>query len=617
MKWQFTPQLPSQVETEVTQRDQFRNDEVEISETIVREAVQNSLDAATDDSAQVRVAFRWVDESDGLEPEFLEQLFDTQLKHAREAGLEVDSIDFSKPRALVIEDFGTRGLTGSINSIDDENFSDFWRRHGKSHKTGKSRGRWGLGKLVYSTSSELGVFFGATLRQGDPGVHVMGQTVLNLRTVDDKKYPPHAFFADLEGEESIETCIPVPLKNLDLVHAFQRQFSLKRAGNTGLSVVVPFPNRDFSVDAMIGVAIVNYFYPLITGQLVLEFNDSVVDAGNVRELAHRHAADKFRDIDALFDFIEAANSAQPGELLELKESWADDRKLDADDFDEADLERIKEEFSAGHLIGLRLPISLKKKDGSIRESSFNVFIQRPENLSEGIDLYVRGGLTVPGEAKFKGRKAFGAMIAEDYGICSFLGDAENAAHTRWIGNAEKLRKNYQNPQDKLKVIKNSVLDLYDLLAGEVEEIDDKALSDFFWFEEPENAQRGRARRTPRVPPREPIQSRPRYFDIHEVKGGFSIKARPGANPESFPREVDIEVAYDVASGNPFKKYSEHDFRLDRKDGIQLALTKDAGKILERHGNSFRLLVEKTHFQLKASGFDEHRDVKVKLESKEA
>ena len=44
MKWYFSAQLPGQVETEAAQRDRFSNDEVEISETIVLEAVQNSLE---------------------------------------------------------------------------------------------------------------------------------------------------------------------------------------------------------------------------------------------------------------------------------------------------------------------------------------------------------------------------------------------------------------------------------------------------------------------------------------------------------------------------------------------------------------------------------------------
>lgn len=65
MKWQFAPQPPYLVEAEITQRDQFNNDEVDISETIVRETIQNSLDAAVDDPCRVKVSFRWVDQTNG------------------------------------------------------------------------------------------------------------------------------------------------------------------------------------------------------------------------------------------------------------------------------------------------------------------------------------------------------------------------------------------------------------------------------------------------------------------------------------------------------------------------------------------------------------------------
>ncbi|MEH6585206.1 MAG: hypothetical protein V7720_01545 [Halioglobus sp.] len=611
MKWYFSPQLPGQVETEVTQRDQFSNDEVEISETIVREAVQNSLDAAVDDPSRVRVTFRWLDSSDGLEPEFLKGLFDAQLEHASEAGLDLEAVDFSSPRALVIEDFGTRGLTGSVNSKDDDNFSDFWRRHGKSHKTGKSRGRWGLGKLVYSTSSELGVFFGATVRDGDTSTQIMGQTVLNLRTVGDHKYPPHAFFADIEGEGDIYKEMPVPLKDPSLVEQFETQFSLERVGKPGLSVIIPFPNPDFRLDAMLGVAIVNYFYPLVTGQLVLQFNDVEINSGNIRQLAHEYASDSFQDIDTLFDFIEQANRTDDEDLLTLRESWADDTKLDADDFDEEDLEVIREKFASGKLVGLRLPITLKEKTGVEKKSSFRVFIQRPKELIKGLDLYVRGGLTLPGEAKFRERKALGAMIAEDEAICSFLGDAENAAHTKWISNAEKVRKNYRSPQARLQVIKNSVVELYDLLAEVTEEVDELALSSFFWSKEPEGKKGGKKKKTPVVIPTPP-EPRPKDFSISPVEGGFSVSTHKDANPERFPRTVTIDVAYDVASGNPFKKYSPLDFRIDKKDNIEVALTKDSGAVFERKENRLKVRVEKLPFRLHVNGFDPLRDVKVKL-----
>jgi len=151
MKWQFFPQPMNLVETEVTQRDQFKNDEVDFADTIVRESVQNSMDAQLD-GQQVTVAFRFLNGTDHIDPNYMKSLLDVQVDHANAARFLRD-INFENPAALVIEDFGTKGLTGATDCKDNDNFCDFWRRHGKSHKTGLSRGRWGLGKLVFSSSS--------------------------------------------------------------------------------------------------------------------------------------------------------------------------------------------------------------------------------------------------------------------------------------------------------------------------------------------------------------------------------------------------------------------------------------------------------------------------------
>ena len=611
MKWYFSPQLPGQVETEVTQRDQFSNDEVQLSETIVRESIQNSLDAAIDDPSNIKVSFRWLDKTNGLDPVFFKEIFAEQLKHAKEAGLDLDKIDFESPSALVIEDFGTKGLTGSISEKDDDNFSDFWRRHGKSHKTGKSRGRWGLGKLVYSTTSQIGAFFGATYRAGDTGIHVMGQTVLNLRTVDGKEYPPHGFFADTIGED-IYSEIPVPLKDSSLVNKFTNQFSLNRKDTTGLSVIIPFPNPDFSIAAMIGVAIENYFYPIITKQLILEFDGTEINNTNIRELAHKYATESIKDIDQIFDFIEEAHSIKEKDLLVLKPSWADDAVLGEDDFETEDLEIIRKKFTSEQLVGLRLPVTVKLKDGTQLDTFFSVFIKRPNELTKGTDLYVRGGLTLPGEAKFRERKALGAMIADDEVICSFLGDAENAAHTLWISSAEKVRRNYIKPGKIVKVIKNSIVQLYDMLAEVVDEVDEEALRSFFWMDEPEGTKaKKKQKKTPIVIPKPP-EPRPKDFYISETDDGFSIVSAKDANPERFPQTITVQAAYDVATGNPFKKYNPMDFKLGKNGGLNISMTTDSAKILSNKENLIRLEIKKLPFKLNVTGFDVNRDLKIKL-----
>lgn len=64
----------------------------------------------------------------------------------------------------------------------------------------------------------------------------------------------------------------------------------------------------------------------------------------------------------------------------------------------------------------------------------------------------------------------------------------------------------------------------------------------------------------------------------------------------------------VRRGNPFKKYEEHDFRLDQKPVIFDRLT--GLSIISRANNRVRFQVEKPEFALTMRGFDTNRDLVV-------
>lgn len=615
MKWHFKPRLPYFVETGVTQRDQFRNDELDLSDAIVREAVQNSLDASLN-GKQTRVSFRWLNGDSNLDSQYFGKLFEGQLDHAKFSGLEIDDINFESPSALIIEDFGTHGLTGSTDEWDEDNFSDFWRRHGRSHKSGKSRGRWGLGKLVYSSSSMLSAFFGVTVRQGDSVRHLMGQTVLDLHKYQGKDYPAHAFYSDMAGSTPEEET-PIPINDQAFTDEFCDRFRLVREQTPGLSIVIPFPNPDLKPDTMIGVAIFNYFYPIITNQLILDFDGQEITSANIRELAHRHNKSKISDIDQLFDFIEQAHEMPEKDLLVLKDSWLDDTRLDENDFDPDDLSTIRERFAQGEMVGVRLPLEIKKKsDKSVIKTGFSVFVQRPHELSKGQDLYVRGGLTLPGEAKFGERKAFGTMIAEEEAISSFLGDAENPAHTKWIYRAEKLRKNYVAPEKKLRVIRNSVVNFYDLLVQAVEEEDEKALVNFFWADLPEAPGPASDKGTTPPTPDLTIVRKPKLLRLETIEDGFSVRGGPDADLDSFPIQCRIKVAYDIATGNPFRKYDPLDFDFTSKDSPHIAVTKKSVTLLQRKPNELVFEISDPKCQINVTGFDPNRDLQIKLRTLE-
>lgn len=612
MAWHYIEKRIDEVETEVTQRDQFLNEDLDLSDTLVREAVQNSLDAAGDDGV-VSVVFRELTNTDESNQAFFKALLEEHLPHAKAAGLDTDNADFGTPKAIVIEDFGTTGLTGPVDRWGDTHFSDFWRRHGKSHKSGTSRGRHGLGKLVFSCSSKLGTFFGSTVRSGNDGPYLMGQCVLNLRNVGGINYKPHGFYSDIL-ETGDERGLQIPLKNTDFVGEFHRQFQLKRENKPGLSIAIPFPIEDLSVPKMIEIGIINYFFPILTGQLELKFNDVEVNAATLRSLVEQYAKDGIHDADARFSFIKAASLQMKNDAcFEIKDTqWGSDGKLSEAIFEQSDLETLREKFKDGEIVGLKLPIQISHKTKGRLVSHLHVFVQRPEGLSKGEDFYVRNGLAVPKERRFGDRKSLGALVANETEVAGFLGDAENAAHSCWSGVAEKLKKNYRNSENTLRAIRYSLIQFHDLLAQAVEEEDEEALLDVLWVEA-EKAKAGVKNKSDKQPTSSNDnipKSKPRPFRIDQSTGGFAL--RPTAfTKDHLPVTCIITAAYDRLRGDPFGKHSKFDFDFTSKGNVVLSLDKvelqDIGK------NWIKVEINEPDFSLEIDGFDPNRDLVVKAE----
>lgn len=620
MLWNYIERRINDVETGITQRDQFLNEELNLADTLVRETVQNSLDAV--DGGPVSVRFRLLGEADGLDREYLLQLLDGHWEHAQAAGLDVAAARSRDPSVLVIEDYGTTGLTGNPHSWGDGNFQDFWRRHGLSHKSGTSRGRHGLGKLVFSCASEIGAFFGATLRRGERNPHLMGQCVLNLHDLDGRRYLPHGFFSDVL-KDGPDKGLQVPVRDTGTVAHFCDSMGIRQEPRPGLSLVIPFPQQLLTMDEMTAIGIINYFFPILTGQLVLRFGDEVLDADSLPAMAEKHAGGHIRDADDLFTFIGNVSRLLERELptLPVDTRWQSGGRLTADDVPEGLLEQIREEFERGRTVGLRLPVQISHRERGRERSFFHVFVQRPGNLRRGQDFYVRSGLTLPGESKFAsgGRNAFGALVAEDRPVASFLGDAENASHSRWNGNAEKLR-NYRSAAPTLRAIRNALVQFHDLLARAVEERDDEALRDVLWT--PGSQTKGAGSKGtgkkgskpgdgvgPKPPPEPPPEPRRQLFAIEKAEGGFALLPKD-LTAADLPVGVRIDAAFDRIREDPFRRHDPADFDFTRRGDVALTLRNTETR--EVTANTIRLKITAPDFEFTATGFDVHRDLVVRL-----
>lgn len=402
-----------------TQRDQFNNDDVELVDALVRESLQNSLDAAAEETVRVRFSLHKPD--DASKQTLLARLdLDELRKRLSACAIDPNSISLADPKLLVIEDFGTTGLTGSWNSMDKEPFSDFWRRMGKSHKAGKSLGRWGLGKLVFSSSSEARVFFGLTVRNTDPELRLlMGQAVLTTHDFGTHRFDSHGFFCELS-----ESGMQLPVTKADAVNEFAAACGVSRSHEPGLSIIVPYVIGTITEQRIVQAVLRNYFFPILLGRLVVTVGSVTIDADAFAELARVHGGTRFAN-GALAQFIGTMRSVRKNEITPhvLPSTWVN-TGIAAALGDSA--KALRERYQAGECLCVRAPVLLKQKDGKELNTKFDLFLQKASD--DGDSLFVRDTIVLPAESKyFRGHRTLAALVADDKPICTFLGDAENPA----------------------------------------------------------------------------------------------------------------------------------------------------------------------------------------------
>ena len=110
--WEFNKVDPSSVRIDVTQRDQFNNDDVGLAEALVREFIQNSSDAPSGSGpVKVRFSIRTVV---GTEARDFAAGLEALKPHFEECGVDDRVRAQESFRVLAIEDFNTRGLTGAV-----------------------------------------------------------------------------------------------------------------------------------------------------------------------------------------------------------------------------------------------------------------------------------------------------------------------------------------------------------------------------------------------------------------------------------------------------------------------------------------------------------------------
>ena len=603
----------------------------DLADALVREAIQNSLDARRGHS-RVRVRFRFAVDDQALAPEVaakylrgLQPHLDVVAPHLQSA---VPELTGPMP-FLLIEDSGTRGLTGDPGSdpeLDDEDafgvrarndFYYFWRNVGRTGKGEMDRGRWGLGKAVFSVSSRIRTIFGLTLRADDERRLLLGQSVLKTHILDGHRCAPYGFLANV-GDDSF----PHALAAKAMLDEFTADFGLQRS-EPGLSIVVPFHrDDDLRFEQVIASVVRQYFYPITRGDLVVTVEENgvveTIRAGTIDRIATQYApADHLASLCALTQW---SVSLGEEEWITIPEPVIGAPKWREEAIAPDQLDLLRRRFEAGDRLAFRIHVPVRRKRSRAASSHFAVILEKDEQLKRGEHHFIRRGITIPEVRSPRDKPVRAILVADDDALSTFLGDAENPAHSDWSERNDKIRNAYENGASTLRYVKNAISQLAALVttppAGRAPDL----LAEIFSVTLPPNGDHGVRR--PQPPPSEtaaaaaelpniPIKPPEQRIKITPVTGGFALKGSGSLG------DVGVtflaEVAYRTRNGNPFRKYNAFDFTIG-DDGVSLA--HEGANIRAINGNRLEFLPTRPDFHLALTGFDGRRDLMVRLSRKD-
>ena len=243
---------------------------------LVREAIQNSLDAGTG-TEPVHVRFHLSAEGD-LAAERARYWFGDLWPHlcAGRSGLRNVPPEPQACRFVVVEDFGTSGLEGDPDrgmtpeEGERDDFFAFFRANGLSGKAGQQGGRWGVGKSVFNRASRINTFLAMSVRKSDRTAHLIGRCFLLTHKLDRAEYQPYGRFGVARNDAFI-----LPAEDAGMLDTFRHDFHVARElTKPGLSVVVPYADAEITGDAIRSAVVREYFWPLLDRKLSVEISDA-------------------------------------------------------------------------------------------------------------------------------------------------------------------------------------------------------------------------------------------------------------------------------------------------------------------------------------------------------
>ena len=156
-------------------------------------------------------------------------------------------------------------------------------------------------------------------------------------------------------------------------------------------------------------------------------------------------------------------------------------------------------------------------------------------------------------------------------------------------------------------VRQSLVELLDMLSEVTEEEDKTALIDFF-FADNEEGGTSKIGEKPPGSPGEPPKPKPQKISVTPLSNGFRISGGKGLVKDDLPLDFGLVAAYEIRSGDAFKNYDPNDFDLAK---APVKVTQTGVSVNAFGGNSMQFTVTDPAFDIEFTGFDPHRDLRVR------
>tara|TARA_B110000858_G_C17801341_1_gene475474 strand:- start:1264 stop:3246 length:1983 start_codon:yes stop_codon:yes gene_type:complete len=499
ISWHFN-QLGNGILQKMDYEDAFDSDIAEISSSLGREIIQNSLDAVADKTKPVKLSFRWY--SDIPESSFDPYINQLIPKLKRMELIDDLKIDLKKPSILVIEDSNTTGLTGKLDpvgkEIDDSNpYIGFFYKLGISNKKGStSGGNKGIGgRAVSAMASNLNTMFAVTKRNDDDKTLLKGLCLGVHFEENDIQYQGYGFF-DCERTSPHRS---LPIEDKNYINNFCKFLEIDRENKYGLSLVLPFPDERCDYYTITQEILKNYYIIIYQNKIEIEIIDKdtetkkfLINKDNIlQNLKEFELMDEYHFLN---DFMTSVLEDIDNVTIEIPSTAAADAKLNKDDFTVEELLNLRKKWNSNELINVKakLNISPLKENGKATDEDYKIetfitlAVKKVNNDRDSMAYFQRGLMPLSLEGKNFPANAYGAMLAQDDAAVGFIATLEEKNHLSINTRTPASKAAYRRPYDTARFIKNSLKQFVELMTITDQDDDIEFEKGFFSYDEESN-----------------------------------------------------------------------------------------------------------------------------------